>query len=120
VKHSFLVCGLPRSRLTWLARFLSVPHQSVCLCEGLARATSAEAFWTMAEDLCKVGEQPRQTGQGFTPAVMKLASGSNPSSLPRSSLPSGRSTASFVNPFSSGCGSIKTQRMWCGKVVELL
>jgi len=36
----------------------------------------------MAEDLCKVGEQPRQTGQGFTPAVMKLASGSNPYWLP--------------------------------------
>jgi hypothetical protein len=51
--HSFLLCAFPHSRLLWLSRFLTVPHQSVCLCDGLARATSAEAFWTMAEELCE-------------------------------------------------------------------
>jgi hypothetical protein len=53
VKHSFLVCGLPRSRLLWLSRFFTVPHQSVCLCDGSLRATGAESFWQVAEDLCQ-------------------------------------------------------------------
>lgn len=50
--HTFLVCGLPRSRLSWLARFLSVPHVSVCLCDGLNRTTSAEKYWSLFEELC--------------------------------------------------------------------
>jgi hypothetical protein len=51
--HSFLLCGLPRSRLLWLSRFFSVPHQSVRLCDGSFRATNAESFWQMAEELCQ-------------------------------------------------------------------
>src|SRR6266404_9125802 len=51
--HTLLICGFPRSRLTWLGRFLSVPHQSICLCDGLARATNAESFWTIAEAVCR-------------------------------------------------------------------
>ena len=53
MKTAFLLCGLPRSRLLWLSRFFSVPRQSICLCDGLARATNAEDFWIMAEELCE-------------------------------------------------------------------
>jgi hypothetical protein len=53
MQSSFLLCGLPRSRLYWLSRFLTVLHQSVCLCDGLCRATSAQSFWEMAEAVCQ-------------------------------------------------------------------
>ena len=49
MQSAFLVCGFPRSRLLWLSRFLSVPHQSICLCDGLSRARSAESFKTRIE-----------------------------------------------------------------------
>jgi hypothetical protein len=50
--YTFLVCGFPRSGLTWVARFLRVPHKSMCLCDGLVRARSAEAFWFNYTELC--------------------------------------------------------------------
>jgi hypothetical protein len=53
MKATFLLCGLPRSRLLWLSRFFSAPHCSICLCDGLARATNAESFWEMAEAVCQ-------------------------------------------------------------------
>jgi hypothetical protein len=52
MQSAFLLSAFPRSGLCWVSRFLTVPHRSICLCDGLSRATSAEDFWRMAEDLC--------------------------------------------------------------------
>src|SRR5262249_35137101 len=41
--NTFLICGFFRSGLTWLSRFLSVPHWSVCLCDGMNRSPERKA-----------------------------------------------------------------------------
>ena len=47
--HTFLITGLPRSRLAWMSRFLSVPKHSHCFCGLVSQAGSVEGFWHQAE-----------------------------------------------------------------------
>lgn len=48
MKHSFLICGYPRTRTMWFSHFLSVPRHSVCTHEATEFAGSPEEFWCNA------------------------------------------------------------------------
>jgi hypothetical protein len=52
MKHSFLICSLPRSRTLWFSKFLTVPGVSVCTHEATEFASSPAEFWDNAEHFC--------------------------------------------------------------------
>jgi hypothetical protein len=51
--QTFLLAGFPRSGLYWLSQFLTVPHRSVCLCDGFEQMAGIEGFWATGEEVCK-------------------------------------------------------------------
>lgn len=53
MKHTFLICGFPRSRTMWLSQFLSVPAISFCTHEATEFAADAEEFWANGERYCQ-------------------------------------------------------------------
>lgn len=56
MKHTFLICGFPRSRTMWLSQFLTIPGISVCTHEATEFAANAEEFWGNAELFTKGAE----------------------------------------------------------------
>lgn len=53
MKHTFLICGWPRSRTMWLSEFLTVPGVSVCTHEATEFAENAEEFWNNGKEFSK-------------------------------------------------------------------
>src|SRR6516165_8958202 len=49
MKHTFIICGYPRSRTMWLSRFLTLDGISYCTHEATEFAGSQEQFWSNAE-----------------------------------------------------------------------